>query len=252
MRTALFVGCVLGVTAVAAQAQKITLSPSVIELKGTFAQSTTQTLTMTNQTAMALSFNMRAQDVITAGGKRVFVAAGDLPRSIAATAVFSPAQLTVAAGTSRSVVVTVTVPPGTTSRAIVAVFTGTTTIGKGSTAATVSLGTLMTFTLSGQVSAVPSELFVSPQSETRNAAFEVAFSNSGDEPVMPKGIVVILNAEGAIVGRIPFTDQRLLPGERVMFKAEYPGELRRGQYRVLSTFAFSGESLTRTGTLVVQ
>lgn len=252
MRTALFVVCVLGVTVGAAQAQKITLSPSVIELKGTFAQSTTQTLTMTNQTAMALSFDMRAQDVITAGGKRVFVAAGDLPRGIAATAVFTPARLTIPAGTSRSVVVTVTVPPGTTSRAIVAVFRGTTTIREGSSAATVSLGTLMTFTLSGQVSAVPSELFVSPQSDTRNAAFEVAVSNSGDEPVMPKGIVVILNAEGAIVGRIRFTDQRLLPGERVVFKAEYPGELRRGRYRVLSTFAFPGESLTRSGSLVVQ
>jgi hypothetical protein len=240
------------VSVATAQAQTVTLSPSVVELKGTFAQSTTQTLTMTNRTTLDLGFAMEARDVVTAGGKRVFVAAGDLPHSIAATAVFSPAHVVIPAGTSRSVTVTVTIPPGTRSRAIVALFRGTTTIGVGSKASTVSLGTLMTFTLSDQVAATPSDLIVIPQSDTRNAAFEVAFDNHGSEPVTPKGIAVILRSDGTIAGKVPFTGQRVLPGERVLFHAEYTGELRKGHYRVLSTFEFSGQAVTRPGSLVVE
>jgi hypothetical protein len=251
MRAFLFVVCVLGVTVSSARAQKVTLSPSVIELKGTFAQSTTQTLTMTNQTAMELAFDMKAEDVVAVGGQRVFVAAGNLPRSIAATAVFSPARVVIPAGEFRSVAVTVTVPPGTASRAIVALFKGTTLIGTRA-AVTASLGTLMTFTLSDHVSVVPSDLFVMPQSDTRNAAFEIAFDNNGGEPVTPKGIAVILDSDGRIAGKVRFADQRVLPGERVRFRAEYPGELRKGRYRVLSTFEFVGQALTRSGSLVVQ
>lgn len=206
---------------------------------------------MTNLAAIDLAFDMQAADVVTAGGKRVFVTAGDLPHSIAATAVFSPARVVVPAGQSRSVVVTVTVPPDTTSRAIVALFKGTTDIAGGGPTATVSLGTLMTFTLSEHVEVTPSELVVVPQSNTRNAAFEIAFNNVGVEPVTPKGIAVILNGDGTIAGRVPFSAQRILPGERMTFRSEYPGELRKGSYRVLSTFEFAGQALTRSGSLVV-
>ena len=252
MRTAALMVCVLGLTVPAAQAQTVSLSPSVVELKGSYGQSTTQNLRMTNLTAVDLSFDMKAQDVATVDGKRVFVTAGDLPHSIAATAVFRPAHVMIPARESRTVVVTVTVPPGTPTRAIIALFKGTTAIAARGGTATMSLGTLMTFTLSEGVSVTPSDLFVVPQSDTRNAAFEVALNNAGDEPVVPKGIAVILDAGGAIVGKTPFAGQRLLPGERVMFKAEYLGELRKGRYRVLSTFEFSGQALTRSAWLVVQ
>ena len=57
---------------------------------------------------------------------------------------------------------------------------------------------------------------------------------------------------GTIAGKTAFPAQRVLPGERVTFRTEYPGELRSGRYRVLSTFEFAGQALTRTGALVVQ
>src|SRR4051794_27755716 len=101
--------CVLALTAASAQAQRVTLSPSVIELKGSVGQSTTQTLTMANDSAIDLAFDLVAQDVMTSGGKRVFVAAGDLPQSIAATAVFSPSRVVVPAHGSKSVTVTITI-----------------------------------------------------------------------------------------------------------------------------------------------
>jgi hypothetical protein len=244
--------CLLALTAASAQAQQVTLSPSVIELKGAVGQSTTQKLTMTNQTNLELAFDLKAEDVVTTGGKRVFLPAGDIPHSIAATAVFSPSQVVVPAHESRSVTITVTVPPDVATRAIVALFKGTTIIGGGARSSTVSLGALLTFTLSDAISVQPSELFVMPQSDARNAGFEIAFNNGGAEPVTPKGIVVILNADGSIAGKTAFAPQRVLPGERVTFHTEYPGELRSGRYRVLSTFEFAGQALTRSGALVVQ
>ena len=241
---------VLTVRSVAAQT--VTLTPSVVELGGNYGQSTTQTLSLTNSTALALSFDLLAQDVVVSGGKRVFVPAGDVPHSIAATAVFSPASVTIPPGESRRVIVTVTVPALTECRAIVAMFRGTTRISKGNSTSTVSLGTLLTFTLSTRHSLAPSDLYVSPQSEARNASFEVAFANDGAEPETPRGIAIILNGAGTIVGKASFQMQRLLPGERLNFRADYAGELRKGSYRVLSTFEFAGQAVTRSAPLVVQ
>jgi len=236
----------------AAAAQTVSLTPSVIELNGKYGQSTTQTLRMTNATGLALTFVLQAQDVVVVGGKRVFVPAGDVVHSIAATAVFVPRTVTIPAGASRAVSLTVTVPPLAGPRAIVALFKGTTRIIKGKSASTVSLGTLLTFTLSTEHSLAASDLSVSPQSETRNAAFEITFTNDGGEPATPRGVAVILNASGAIIGRATFEPLRVLPGERLTFTAGYPGELKDGTYRVVSTFEFAGKALTRTAQLVVK
>jgi hypothetical protein len=234
-----------------ANAQTVSLTPSVIELKGSYRQSTTQTLTMTNTTGLTLSFALQAQDVIVANGKRASLPAGDVPHSIAATAVFSPATVTIPAGESRSATVTLTVPDSTSIRAVIILFKGTTIIGKGRSASTVSLGALMTFTLSGHSAVTVSELSVAPQTDAQNAAFEVAFVNDGTEPVSPRGVAVILNGSGAVVGKASFEPLRVLPGERQIVKTTYPGELREGLYRVVSTFEFAGKAVTKTAPLIV-
>ena len=252
MRTTLALLCLLGVPAPAAFAQTVSLTPSVVELKGQYGQSTTQTLTLTNATRLPLSFDMLAQDVVVADGRRVFVQAGDVPHSIAVTAVFAPKTITVPAGEARSVRITVTVPESAGPRAIVALFKGTTRIAKGGSAATISLGTLLTFTLSDHHSLVASDLFVTPQSETRNAAFEINFINDGAEPATPHGVAVILNATGSIIGKANFAALRVLPGERLTFRTGYPGALKDGTYRVVSTFEYAGKAFTRTAPLVVR
>lgn len=251
MRATLSVLFLLCFLSSGANAQTVSLTPSVIELKGSYRQSTTQALTMTNTTGLALSFDLQAQDVVVANGKRLYLPAGDVPHSIAATAVFSPASVTIPAGGSRSATVTLTVPHATPIRAVVILFKGTTTIGKGRSASTVSLGALMTFSLSDHSAVTVSELSVAPQTDSQNAAFEVAFVNGGTEPVSPRGVAVILNASGAVVGKASFEPLRVLPGERQTFKTTYPGELGKGIYRVVSTFEFAGKAVTKTAPLVV-
>jgi hypothetical protein len=237
--------------AVEAAAQTVSLSPSVIELKGSYRQSTTQTFTMTNTTGLALSFDLQAQDVLVTNGKRIYLPAGELPHSIAATAVFASRTVTIPAGESRSASVTVTVPEATQIRAVVVLFKGTTTIGKGRSASTVSLGALMTFRLSDHSTVVVSDLSVAPQTDSQNASFELAFVNDGTEPVSPRGVAVILNQAGTVVGKATFEPLRVLPGERQMSKATYPGELGKGAYRVVSTFEVGGKPVTKSAQLVV-
>jgi hypothetical protein len=53
-----------------------------------------------------------------------------------------------------------------------------------------------------------------------------------------------LNASGSLVGKATFDPQRLLPGERLEFSAEYPGELPAGNYRALCSFQFAGKTIT--------
>ena len=91
MRSLLFL--LLSLSAAPAFAQAISLSTAVVELRGAFGQSTSQTFTMSNRTGIDLEFELIAQDVIVRGGKRIFVDAGELPGGIAATAVFSPKQI---------------------------------------------------------------------------------------------------------------------------------------------------------------
>jgi hypothetical protein len=48
------------------------------------------------------------------------------------------------------------------------------------------------------------------------------------------------------VGKAPFEDQRLLPGERLLFRTEYPGELKAGDYRVFASFQYEEKVLTNS------
>lgn len=238
--------------ALPAAAQTVSVFPAVVQFRGTPGGTSTQTLTLANNTSLPLAFELQAQDVVVRDGKRAFVAAGEVPSGIARTAVFSAHSLTVPAGEHRSVEVTVTVPTAMSQRAMLALFHGTTRIRSGNTTATVSLGTLLTFTLTDGVSLAPSELRVSPQSASSNASFDLALANDGQEPVVAKGVAVILDSAGAFSGRVAFDPRRLLPGERFTFHAEYAGDLRRGQYRVLSTFEYEGHSLVRAAPLFVR
>ncbi|MFN7132074.1 MAG: hypothetical protein ACK4N5_08325 [Myxococcales bacterium] len=235
-----------------AGAQTLTLSPAVVPLKGHPGQSTTQSLTVTNATRFELAFALEARDVVVRNGERVFVDAGELPGSIAATAVFSATTVVVPPGGSRTVDVTVTLTAGAGHRAMVALFRGTTPLPQGNATSTASLGTLLTFSISDHVSLTPSELKITPQSDSSNAAFEIALANEGEEPAVPQGVVVVLDASGRVMGKSPFETRRLLPGERATLRSEYSGELRAGTYRVIATFSYEGRSLTRAAELTIR
>lgn len=240
----------------------ISLSPAVITAKGSFGQGLTQTLTLTNNTSRDLAFELVAEDVIVKDGKRIFVPAGETANSIAATAVFAPPTakvkefsaaaigkdtVLVKAFSAGSADVRLTLPPETNIRAVAVIFRGTDKLPAASSSVgmTASLGALVTFNLSDNVKVEPETVLVTPASETANMTISQWITNTGTEPVLPEGMAAVLTAAGSLAGKSTFPQQRLLPGERLEFTAEYPDQLRPGDYRVLCSFQFEGKTLTR-------
>jgi hypothetical protein len=238
--------------ATTAAAQTLTLSPSVVPLAGHSGQGITQALTIANHTGIELAFALEAQDVTIVDGQRRFVAPGELPGSIAATAVFTPDHVVVPTGESRTVRVTLTVPDAPRTRAVVALFKGNTRIAKEETTMTASLGTLFTFTLSDRISVAAEPPVIQPQTATSNTRFHQSVLNDGAEPVMVSGVAVVLDADGAIVSKANFNARRALPGEHVTVDADLAAEIRPGAYRVLLTLAYGTRTLTTSSELRVE
>lgn len=246
MRPALLLASILA-TAASAPAGTLTLSPAAVPLEGRPGQTTTQSLTLSNGTDVELAFVLEAKDVVIRDGRRVFVEPGELAGSIAATAVFSSPGVTVPPRESRTIRVLLTVPASPSERAVVALFRGTTRVGN----TVPSLGALLTFTLSEEFRLSSSPLVVEPQSSAANLALTAPLANEGAEPLVPKGVAVILDGNGALVGRAPFETRRLLPGEHVAVRAEYAGELAPGAYRAVATFEYEGRTATREAAFQV-
>jgi hypothetical protein len=230
----------------------VSLAPAIVMVRCKFSQSYTQMLTLINQTQREFVFEMVAQDVVVRDGKRVFVPAGETARSIAATAVFSQKQVVVKPGQSASVGVTFTVPPETSLRAAVALFRGLNKVASGGPVMmTASLGALFTFTVSENFQIEGSPLAVTAQSATANLGISQVLTNTGSEPVIAGGMAALLNETGTLVGKASFEEQRLLPGERLPFRAEYPAELKTGRYRVFASFQYEEKVITNSRDFTV-
>jgi hypothetical protein len=233
----------------------ISLSPSVVMLSGQAGQAHRQTLRLTNHTSHELAFRLEAQDVIAEEGRRTFVGAGERPGSIAATAVFSPRELIIAPGAVGTADVTVTMPADSSIRGVAAIFRGQTIVGaQQGVAMTASLGSLITFSISGdtRIEAGPPE--VADQTDTSNLTLTEWVTNVGAEPVVASGAAALLDQAGTLVGRIPVEPHRLMPGERLAVKAEYPGLLEPGRYRAVFSLEYDDHArkvLTRAAEFAV-
>ncbi len=226
----------------------VSLSPAVVMARGTFGQTLTQTLTFSNQTPSEFAFEMVANDVVVKNGKREFVPAGETARGIAATAAFSQRSGVVKPFSSASLEVRVTPPAETGVRAVIAIFRGTAVPNGGTVALAASLGALITFNLSGAVKVEAEPVRVSPASETSNLRVAQWLANTGSEPVVPEGVAAFVDSQGKLAGKTTFPTQRLLPGERLEFAAEYAGRLPAGAYRILCSFRYEGQDLTTSAT----
>ena len=235
----------------AAEDGTLSLSPAVVMLRGSFGEGTTQTLTLTNSTSRAFEFDLVAQDVVARGGNRVFADAGSVPGSIAATAVFSQKHVKVAPGETVAVTVTVTLPPSTPQRAIVALFRGTNRVLSGNVPMSASLGTLLTFSVSGELALTAAPLAVRPQSDAANLAVSQACTNSGREPFVAKGVMAVLDERGALVGKSALAPYRLIPGESATLGAEFAGELAPGRYRLSVTWDYDGRTSSSSSEVVI-
>jgi len=230
----------------------ISLSPAIIMVRCKPGEGTTQTLTIANHTANEASFRLEAEDVVVREGKRSFSPAGQIANGIAASSVASPALVVVKSGEEASVQVTLTLPPETGQRAIVTFFRGIVVPSvNGAIGLSASLGTLITFNMSSDYKLEIGPVQASPQTPAANVILSQELRNSGSEPVMPKGVIVILDASGKRVAKAPFISQRLLPDERLNFTATNPAQLAPGRYRTLSSFEFEGKVVTGAGEFTI-
>ena len=245
----LFLGLLLA--SMISQARSITLSPAVVPLAGRSGQSVVQVLSLRNDADRELEFELEAQDVVVRDGERRFVAAAELPGSIAASAVFSLPRLRVPPHSTARTQVTLTLPAAPASRAVVVVLRGVRPVQAGDRQALMSLGTLFTFSLSERISVRADALEITPPSASADLQLRASLVNDGDEPVVPEGAAAILAGDGRLVGKLPFAPRRLLPGERTTLLADYAGDLAPGNYRVVATLDIAGQPLSLNADLRV-
>jgi hypothetical protein len=246
----LFLGLLLA--SMISQARSITLSPAVVPLRGAFGQSVTRSMTLRNDAEVVLEFELEARDVVVRDGTRVEIEAGELPDSIAASAVFSRARVAVPPHASATVELTLTLPVSTRHRAVVVYFRGTRPVHAGRQQALLSLGTLFTFEVSDTSSIRADALELQPPSDSADLSLLTRVRNEGSEPAIPGGVAAILDAGGRLVGKVALPSRRLLPGESATFRAEYPGELRPGRYQVVVTLAGGDDPVQLEAALVVE
>jgi hypothetical protein len=230
----------------------IDLSPAdiMVMMRCRPGQGTTQTLSVANNTASDITFHVETQDVVLREGKRSLSPAGRIANGIAANSVAWPASLLVKAGQQGTVQVTYTLPLETRQRAVMTQFRagpappGTVAGGLG-----VTLGTLITFSAS-----VDYRVEIGPvQAQTSSARLLLSEEvlNTGFEPVVPKGVIVILNESGKRVAKASLPPLRLLPGEQLTFSAADPVQLAPGHYHTLSSLEFERKVLTSAGEFTV-
>jgi hypothetical protein len=248
MKRFFILAALLAGTVASADNGTVSLAPAVITLRGEAGQSTTQTLIVRNGTSRALAFDVVAKDVVVRSGKRVMLEPGQIPASIAATAVFSQRHVSLKSGGSAAVTVTVTIPPNAASRAIVALFRGADKIKN----ATYSVGSLLTFTLSDNATLATDALRVQAQSATSNLSIAQSCVNSGSEPLVAKGMLAVIAEDGRLAGKAEMKPHRLLPGERAQLAAQYGADLQPGHYRVLVTYDYEGRALTQSAEVTIQ
>ena len=179
----------------------LTLSPAVVTLRGTYGQSTTQRVSMTNGTSQLFACDVLVQDVIVRDGKRLFAPAGQTPGSIAATAVVSARSLNIRPGETAVVTVTVTIPQETSSRAVVVLLRGRNKLMVKGTPMVASLGSLLTFALSNDVSMATGGMRVTPPTATATASVAQRCTNNGRERLVARGVVAVLDSRGMLVGK---------------------------------------------------
>jgi hypothetical protein len=210
----------------------LTLTPAVIMVKAKPGQTFSQDLTLWNNTIDELTFHMEAEDIVVKDGRRVFVPAGELEGGIARYAVFTDNDVIAMPGSFVSTRVTVTVPQSPNPRAIACIFRGNTLIGSGAVTMTASLGSLVTFTLGNDFKVQNQPLKTAVDTDAKMVTFSEDIKNSGGDPIVPKGVLAIMNESGALVTKLPITGPRLLPGESARLTAEHPGLPKPGNYTV--------------------
>ena len=92
---------------------------------------------------------------------------------------------------------------------------------------------------------------VSPQTDTTSLTLSTWVTNVGSERVVAAGTAALINEAGVLVGRMPVDAQRLMPGERVQFHAEYPAALLPGRYRAILSLEYEEKVMSSAAEIIV-
>jgi hypothetical protein len=118
---------------------------------------------------------------------------------------------------------------------------------------TASVGTLMTFALSGDIIAADaSPMDIHPATASSNFFAAQHVTNSGTEPVVVTGMLAIVGSTGTLVGKQAIPPWRMLPGETTDVRVEYGGDLPSGSYRALVTYDLTDKTLTSSAEFKVR
>ncbi len=229
-----------------AEPMGLVLTPAAISLKGLPGNSYTQSITIKNTTSTSLMFHLEVEDVVVEAGKRKFVPAGQVADGAAQYVRLPIEPFRLQPGSDSSVPVTFVMPPPTGSRGVAVFFVSEPFGDDQRTKMRIRLGAVVDFTISDAIALNTGEPVVTPSNSTANAVVTQSLDNVGTEPVIAKGVAVILDLSGKLVGKAIFTQRRLFPGEHDSIRAEYAGTLAPGKYRLLCTLAYAGRSSTKS------
>jgi hypothetical protein len=194
-------------------------------------------------------FTADVSDVVVQDGHRVFVPADQSAFSLASLVKLSSSAFELKPGEEESVDVTFVLPTRTAMRAVAVFFHGKPVQSASPLKIQLNLGAVVDFSISDDVDLQLSAPNITPQTESANTVITEQLANVGPEPAIVRGVAAILNATGGLVGKAAFDQKRVLPGERNSIRAEYPGVLRSGNYRVLCSVEYVGRTVTKIAEL---
>ncbi|HVT42874.1 MAG TPA: hypothetical protein VMT00_00635 [Thermoanaerobaculia bacterium] len=222
----------------------LALTPASLELLGKPGQGLMQPFRVANNTQATVTLRAEAFDLLVRSGKAEWVAAGELPGSLAAAVTISPLEQDVMPGAVGKFDVTFSVPVQTDIRGVMIRFVSVEGAEKRKLGMGMALASLVTFTLSDDVRVEPHALVVVPSTRSRNLTFVQPLRNVGREPFYAKGAIAILDGAGRLVGKLDIKRACFLPNRRATLELEYPEQLPPGSYRALLTLQYRDGVLT--------
>jgi hypothetical protein len=234
-----------------AQCGQITVSPATISLKGSPGQATTQTFRVLNDANSVYEFVVDISDVQVKDGKRTFIPAEQSSESLASNSSTTVTSFELKPGEQQLIPVTFVLPHRTINRAVAVFFRGLPVKPTDGPRIRLNLGVVVDFSISNEVDLRVAPPQISPPSATANALITEPLANAGPEPANVRGVAVILDESGNVLGKAAFDRRRLLPGESDVLHAEYAGMLPPGRYRILCSLEYAGRTVTKTGELVL-
>lgn len=240
--TALVISCLAA--RAAAQQPGVGVSPVVVEETVAKGSAHVIKFQVTNNTSHPQRVRCSVRDVGYAGGRRTEAEPGTLPRSASSWLRFNPAELVVPPSGTATVEAVVSVPQSASgSYYTMPSFD----ISRDGGAATQNASAGFVFRIRGRIvlttpDSTPSlsvvGVKVEPPTATKPLTLSLEMMNTGNAHVVPSPTFTLLDRGGRLVGRGQMPTRKLMPGEKATAEGTWAGELRPGNYHVLTSVTY--------------